>query len=589
VIEEIGSGATSQIFKVRGPSSEIGAAKILRTDMAQNPMMVSRFSDEIAMLREFSDPGIVRVLGAGEQDGRPFLVMELLEGVALNTLISGVKTLPLGTACRVAAELAGTLSRIHERGWIHRDVKPGNIFVTHAGETKLMDFGIGRRIMRDDETQTMGYVLGTPGYMAPEQILNPVQVGVRSDVYSLAATLFEMITGQLPFGNPGQLKDWQGLVQEAPSLLQFAAVPKELAETVGRALSRSPEVRLQTMEAFGRELMQWADVSPEGLRGAVAQCQNTAFSSSTATLVGAALTKPIFEMDAAPAPPIAALSRGPTKGIVEPAPAPVPAPAPAAVKREISRDEELLWMGNQAEQEEAFQRLCEAQPIPRLLIDFGNRVCLWGGPGTISRTLILREGRLTLGRNASEVDLPLDHPSISRQHLAFSIRMQDSTGVVLVDDLSSAAGTRIMGDRLSRRPLSDGDILRVGEINVHVHVLPGRALELPLRDWVRTAFERFILCYDFALMSTTDPIIKKLIVDSREAVQKVLVLDSKFVSGSDSAASESLWGHLKSIHGILIDLRSELIQTTNGAKTYGVMLQIIDEILALVPRSIFSR
>jgi serine/threonine protein kinase len=536
VLEEIAGGATSQIFKVRGMSGEIVAAKILRAELMHNLMLQTRFRDEIAMLTELNEPGVVRVFASGEEAGRPFFVMELLDGVALNTLIAGVKSLPVSTACYVAVQLAETLERIHARGWIHRDVKPGNIFVTRGGETKLMDFGIGRRVGGDGPAQTTaGYILGTPGYMAPEQILNPSQTGVASDVYSLAVTLFEMIAGQLPFGNPEQLKDWQGLLEEAPSLLRFSSVPKELAEAVGEALLRSPEARTQTMAAFRAKLLPWQDGSAESLALAVASCRHSVSSSSAATLVGIAslipasmrgelnkarlvdlptrrsiveaptMAGPLDEMplQAAPVKSKAPKGRGQRAGSPVPPPPPLaslppayaasPAPQAAAAEsirnadvrnaeireadlvassaRPQGKDMEWLWTGSRKQQEEAFQRLCGASGRLHLLFDFARRVGLWGGPGAIGRSLILREGRLILGRSASEVDLPLESRDISRQHLAFFVRFEEQ-GSVYAEDLSSASGSRINGERLSRRVLKDGDLVQAGENEIRIHVLP---------------------------------------------------------------------------------------------------------------------
>jgi serine/threonine protein kinase len=509
VLEEIGGGATSQIFKVRGPSGEVRAAKVLRTEMAQSTMMASRFRDEIAMLKEFQDKGIVQVFDSGEEDGRPYLVMELLEGVALDTLIRGVKVLPVGTACYVAAELAAILGRIHAKGWIHRDVKPGNIFVTSTGGTKLMDFGIGRSATRESGGSRTGeYILGTPGYMAPEQILNPSQAGAVSDVYSLAVTLFEMITGQLPFGSPEQLRDWRGLVEDAPPLQQFAAVPEALAETVARALARDPERRTQTMEAFRAELVRWQDPSASALAGVVASCRSSVFSSSAATLVGFPPTEGKGEgLDISEAPTLVSpaeevLRGGAQKGVETPqrlpwkggpkvsavpppppvsAPYPMPqaAPAPAVeVPAFVSpaaalqaKDLEWLWNGSRAQQDEAFQRLSVSSGTLHLLFDFARKVCLWGGPGATSRSLILREGRLILGRSASEVDLPLEAKHISRQHLAFFVRFEEE-GIVQAEDLSSASGSQVNGERLSRRVLKDGDKVQAGECEIRVHLLP---------------------------------------------------------------------------------------------------------------------
>jgi pSer/pThr/pTyr-binding forkhead associated (FHA) protein len=115
--------------------------------------------------------------------------------------------------------------------------------------------------------------------------------------------------------------------------------------------------------------------------------------------------------------------------------------------------------------------MCESTGTHHLLFDFARDLCLWGGPGAISRSIELRGTRLILGRSASEVDLPLDHASISRQHLALFYG-QYNNGTVTAEDLSSATGTRLNGSRLSRSGLNDGDKLEVGSNEISVYVLP---------------------------------------------------------------------------------------------------------------------
>ena len=157
---------------------------------------------------------------------------------------------------------------------------------------------------------------------------------------------------------------------------------------------------------------------------------------------------------------------------------------------------------------------------------------------------------------------------------------------MLAEDLSSASGSQINGERLSRRPLSDGDILRVGEVDIQVHVLPGSVLISPLVEGLRTAFEILVLCYDFALLSTTDSALKKLLVDSRGEVEKVLSLDkeagTKLNEASAKAAAEQVRGAIEN----LIELRTKLEQSAGGAKIYTAILKAIRRVLSLAPRSV---
>jgi serine/threonine-protein kinase len=519
VLDEIGGGATSQIFKVRGSGGEIRAAKVMRTEQTQNAMMAALFRDEIAMLREFDDSGIVKVFDSGEQNGRSYLVMELLEGVALDTLIRSVKVLPVGTACYVAAQLAETLARIHAKGWIHRDVKPGNIFVTFGGRTKLMDFGIAHR-RRDWPERTTAFVLGTPGYMAPEQVLNPGQATETNDVYSLAVTLFEMITGQLPFGSSQQIQDWKGLQEEAPSLLQFVKAPEPLAEILGEALAKSSERRTQTMQAFRAALLPWQDNSSLGLKAAVAACRETAQQSRKITIAEEVPAESFMRVAIPPAARnwVAVSEAAESSAEIQPALTTdmekaseiVSADIPVTVERPRSDLPAFLprlsegmaaaggmaavypgqWDGGILDWpaiRDAFlpgsalkitlERICEEPKILHLLVDFLDGLCLWGGPKAIYRSIQIREGRLILGRSASEVDLPLDVPEISRQQVAFTLSAENE-GTIWAEDLSSRNGTRVNGERLSRRQLDEGDRVQFGSHEILIHRIPANA-----EDW----------------------------------------------------------------------------------------------------------
>ena len=168
----------------------------------------------------------------------------------------------------------------------------------------------------------------------------------------------------------------------------------------------------------------------------------------------------------------------PESSQLPPMPPPPVVPSPAAVEPTNSyrslmeRNLAIIRSGSRAEQEAAFRQLCVLSfdnGEVHLLFDLARGLCLWGGQGAISRSIVMREGRLLLGRSASEVDLPLDAPDISRQHLA--IFYSESKGAVTIEDLSSAAGSRLNGERLGRKDLEDGDYLTVGASEIMVHLL----------------------------------------------------------------------------------------------------------------------
>ena len=510
LVEEISSGGYSIVYKVRHTVlGTLRAAKMLRAKFADYGPMVESFNRESDLLRKLDHPGLIQMYESGDYAGRPYFIMDILDGVTLGTLLDNVKMLSVSLACRIAHELAQALGYLHFQGMIHCDIKPGNIFLTREGHVKLLDLGIARRI-GDGDADFTGVVLGTPGYMAPEQIVSPKSVGPWTDVYSLAVTLFQMLAGQLPFGLPDDISAWKGLTQDAPSLLSFSFAPPPLAEAVAQAMVTKPEDRTRSMQPFALRLANFAGETADELIAAIDACQTTLTSSQMATMTGfdfkqssslpTTMVPPPAFVPSPPAPVGAGKGGGFTR-LLNKRPfdrPPTPAPAPAAPAPDKSSVPDVfsspggspsaaspvsaadwiskLWNSNRSGQESAFQQMCASTGTHHLVFDFARDLCLWGGPGAISRSIELRGTRLILGRSASEVDLPLDHASISRQHLALFYGWENK-GTVIAEDLSSATGTRLNGSRLSRNGLSDSDKLEVGSNEISIYVLPaGRTL-----------------------------------------------------------------------------------------------------------------
>lgn len=457
VVAEIGSGGYSKIFKVRhAVSGEMRAAKIMFAEVGTLRQALDSFEKEIAAVRCLVNPRLVQIYESGEQDGYPYFIMELLEGVTLGTLLDSVKILSIPLACRIAIDLARVLAYVHEQGFVHRDIKPTNIFLTRDGNIKLLDLGISRSLTENsafDQRDAVVDVLGTPGYIAPEQMWQPNAIDLRSDIYSLGITLFETLAGQPPFPHPDSIFDWAGLTEEAPSLLTFSSsVPEPLAHAVARALAKRPEDRFQTMEQFRESIVLFAAESHQLIIEAILSISSSSISAREKTLAVPIPLRPVV------VPPVSTLLP--------------PNSAPGAVPSDEARVLwAMIWNGNRADQEDGFNKLCELTDSYRLLFDFARKICLWGGPGAISRSIKLRNPRLILGRSASEVDLPLEDSSVSRQHLVFFVSYEES-GVVAAEDLSSHAGTRLNGERLARKELKNGDTLVVGSCGISVHVLP---------------------------------------------------------------------------------------------------------------------
>ena len=206
ILDELGRGGMGVVYRAWQKSLKrlVALKMVLREELASQ-VEILRFLGEAEALGQFQHPNIVQVYDVGDCKGHPYFALELVPGGSLNKRLVGVPLPPLE-----AAELIRTLARAvqfaHERGFIHRDLKPGNILLGEGGEPKIADFGLAKRwnatgLAEESPVRTAsGEVLGTPAYMAPEQARGDVRgIGPGADIYSLGAILYELLTGQLPF------------------------------------------------------------------------------------------------------------------------------------------------------------------------------------------------------------------------------------------------------------------------------------------------------------------------------------------------------------------------------------------------------
>src|SRR5438105_2550644 len=188
----------SSVFRARDTLLErLVALKILHEHHTQDEAYVERFRREARAAAQLSHPNIVTVIDRGEADGRQFIVFEYVDGPTLKEVVEDRGPLPVGEAVELAIGVARGLAFAHESGLVHRDVKPQNVILNGDGKPKVTDFGIARSVDVAGVTQT-GTVLGTSHYMAPEQASGR-RVDAQSDVYSLGAVLYELLTGEVPF------------------------------------------------------------------------------------------------------------------------------------------------------------------------------------------------------------------------------------------------------------------------------------------------------------------------------------------------------------------------------------------------------
>jgi serine/threonine protein kinase len=243
------------------------ALKFLLAAHAADPRLVERFAREARAAASIRHPGVVEIYDAGTDAGSFYLVMQLLQGESLQARIERQLKQPLRFVVRVGMELCSALTAAHDRGIVHRDLKPSNLFLVRSvdqDELKVLDFGIAK--LRDDARLTIsGEVFGTLAYMAPELLRDTASAVPASDLHSVGAILFEMVTGRRPFEGvaPGPLAI--AILTDPPrSIGQFRSdVPHALASLIERALRKNPEERFASAAEMGSALDLIARELPE--------------------------------------------------------------------------------------------------------------------------------------------------------------------------------------------------------------------------------------------------------------------------------------------------------------------------------------
>jgi Tol biopolymer transport system component len=257
IVSLLGRGGMGEVYRARDVRlSRDVALKVLHTDVVADRARVRRFEQEARAAGLLNHPNIVAVYDAGESDGSPYIVSELLEGATLRERLA---TGGLGSrkAVEYAAQVARGLAAAHERGIVHRDLKPENLFVTRDGLVKILDFGVAKLGRAGDEgvgteaeTQsatTPGTVLGTVGYMSPEQARG-LAADHRSDVFSLGTVFFEMLTGRRAFSGTTAADTLSAILREDPTegIAASSSLPASLLRIVRRCLEKAPEDRFQS-------------------------------------------------------------------------------------------------------------------------------------------------------------------------------------------------------------------------------------------------------------------------------------------------------------------------------------------------------
>jgi serine/threonine protein kinase len=235
ILELLGQSGMGVVYKARQPKLDrLVALKILPPETGRDPAFAERFAREARALAKLTHPRIVGIYDFGQSDGLFYLLMEYVDGVNLRSLLRQGRLKP-EEALRIVPQICEALQDAHEEGVVHRDIKPENILLDRKGRVKIADFGLAKLLgpkTSDSVLTGSRQVMGTPHYMAPEQMEKPLQVDHRADIYSLGVVFYEMLTGELPLGR-----------FDPPS--RKVAVDGWLDGVILRALEKEPERRYQ--------------------------------------------------------------------------------------------------------------------------------------------------------------------------------------------------------------------------------------------------------------------------------------------------------------------------------------------------------
>ena len=279
---QLATGGSADVFLARDQLlNRPVAVKVLNATLSEDDDFVERLRREAQLVASLNHQNIVGVFDQGEQDGAPFIVMEYVNGRSLADILRSEGRLHPDRAATIAVDVAAALDAAHRQGMVHMDVKPGNVLITSEGQVKLADFGIAKALNEGSETDLTangGTVMGTATYLSPEQAQGQ-KVGPRSDVYSLAVVLYEMMTGRPPFIGDTPVEIARKHVEEAPQAPHRLGV--EIAQSLEaitlKGLAKSPVNRYPSVRDFAADLKRYlagahslTDNAPSGGKPAAA-------------------------------------------------------------------------------------------------------------------------------------------------------------------------------------------------------------------------------------------------------------------------------------------------------------------------------
>ena len=349
VLDRIGRGGMGTVYRAIDETLHREVAiKVLNAEL-NDPSVARRFRAEAVTVARLNHPGIATVYELFQHEGQWLMVMEFVRGETLEALVSRKGPLPHSEAVDLCMQSLAALAHAHSLGVVHRDLKPANIMFTESGMVKVMDFGIAR-VVGTEHLTSAGFMMGTPAYMAPEQVLGE-DIDARADLYAMGVVLYHLLTGQLPFRGHTPFEMAQSRLRDQPTPVRSvrAELPEWLEAVLGMAIHRDPARRFQSgpafREALRRGLANLPLETPESSAVPPELVATAAPSSMAVPPAPASATPPVrAQIPKAPSPSIDPATLATPKAF-QPAPAPSRTPLRLALAASIViLAAILMWM-----------------------------------------------------------------------------------------------------------------------------------------------------------------------------------------------------------------------------------------------------